>query len=80
MQNPVQAAVREVPILTFDFTTPPDGLEAGFYYHIPMPDEDKVATAEIPLAGPYETRQLALDAARDFIRDCLTDMNTGEEE
>lgn len=81
MLDPVQAAVREVPIHIYDFAeSPPEGLEAGFYYSIPMPAEDKIAHEEIPLAGPYRTRQLAFEAARDFVRECLTDMNTGEEE
>jgi hypothetical protein len=80
MQDPTQAAVREVPIEIFDFTEPTEGLEPGFYYSIPMSIEDKVAGAEIPLAGPFGSRGLALDAARDFIRDCLTDHTTGETE
>jgi hypothetical protein len=81
MQDPTQAAVREVPIEIFDFTgSPPEGLEAGFYYTIPMSIEDKVAGSEIPLAGPYGSRGLALDAARDFVRDCLTNHTTGEED
>jgi hypothetical protein len=80
MQTPDQAAVREVPIEIFDFLTdPPEGLLAGFYYSIPMPDEDKVARSEIPLAGPFADRAETLDAARDFIRDCLTDAEGDEE-
>jgi hypothetical protein len=80
MQEPTLAAVREVPIEIFDFTEPQEGLASGFYYTIPMSIEEKVSGAEIPLAGPYGSRGLALDAARDFIRDCLTDHTTGEVE
>jgi hypothetical protein len=80
MSDMTTAAVREVPIQIYDFMEPPEGLLAGFYYSIPMSIEDKVASIEIPLAGPFGSRGLALDAARDFIRDCLTDHNTGETE
>jgi hypothetical protein len=81
MQDPVQAAVREVPIHVYDFNTedPPEGLARGFYYSIPILDE-KATTEEIPLAGPYPTRNTAIDGARDFIRDCLTNQTTGEED
>lgn len=80
MQTPDQAAVREVPIHIFDFTQPTEGLEPGFYYNIPIPEGEKATPNEVALEGPFESRSQALDAARDFIRDCLTDHATGETE
>jgi hypothetical protein len=80
MLTPDQAAVREVPIHIFDFTEPPEGLLAGFYYNIPIPEDEKASPNEVALEGPFKTRSDALDAARDFVRDCLTDQATGDEE
>jgi hypothetical protein len=90
MQEPTQAAVREVPIEIYDFTRPErfaenghvayDVIQPGFYYSIPMHEDEKVASGEIALAGPFSDRSAALDAARDFVRDCLTNHTTGEEE
>lgn len=68
------SAVNEVPFEIFDFhLDTPEGLESGFYYAIPLAEEDKVAPDEVALAGPYPTKQEAIEAARDFIRDALTD-------
>lgn len=81
MSDPVQAAIREVPILVYDFLdNPPEGLLAGFYFNLPMPDDDKVNPAELFLDGPYASRALALDAAREFIQDALFNHKEGIEE
>lgn len=78
MSEPIQAAIREVPIQIFDFTTPHEGIAPGFYYNIPFADEaDLVNPNEVLLEGPFETRSAALDGARDFIRDCFTNHNEG---
>jgi hypothetical protein len=77
MQTPDQAAVREVPIHIFDLTEKVvPGLEAGFYYSLPVEDQSAIIDVE----GPYDSRQDALDAAGLFIRDCLTNHATGDEE
>lgn len=78
MSDVLTEAIREVPVEIYDFTKDtPDGLLAGFYYSIPMPES---VIREIPLHGPHETRGAALDAARAFIADCLTNHNDGTEE
>ncbi len=72
----MQAAIREVPIQIFDFLSEPaEGLTPGFYFNIPVADEDKASPNEVLLEGPFESRGATLDAARDFIRDCLTNHN-----
>jgi hypothetical protein len=79
--TPSLAAVREVPFQIFDFTaTPPEGFEPGFYFDVPLAPTDKIHAAELFLDGPHETHAKALDAARDFIIDALTNHNTGTTE
>lgn len=76
MIEPDLAALREVPIEIYDFASnPAEGLEPGFYYNIPTP-----LSTEVFVAGPHPTRVAALDAARAFIQDCLTNYNEGTRE
>jgi hypothetical protein len=68
----IKAAVMEVPFEIFELRDQATyGLEPGFYYTIPMPDDEKVHASEIPLAGPYGTRQEAFIAVRNFIEDAI---------
>lgn len=69
-------AVEEVPFRIFDFTAPDEnlqkaGLEPGFYYDIPMPDDEKAAPGEVFLKGPYITALKAKAMALEFIQDAL---------
>jgi len=47
------------------------GFQPGFYYSIPTGEE--VEGDPIPLAGPYETREAAREAAVTFIKDALAE-------
>jgi hypothetical protein len=74
------AEISEEDILKVPFDivdlTPPECRqlgEPGFYYSIPMDESEKVHPSELFLAGPFETHEAAIDAARDFIRDALKD-------
>ena len=67
---------EQVPFRIFDFSSPDEqlqaaGLETGFYYDIPMPEDEKSAPGEVFLRGPYPTADRAKSEALDFIKDAL---------
>lgn len=64
---------NEIPVEVYDLTANAIGFAPGYYYNIPLGDDERVHPSEVALAGPYETKALALEAARAFITDCLNE-------
>lgn len=62
----------EIPVYVYSFKDDPD-IEDGFYYSIPVPEEDKSDPLEVFLRGPFETQEAAIEAAHKFIEDALNE-------
>lgn len=72
------------PVDIYDLTSNA-GLDVarGFYFHIPLDPETgeilRQSDAVVHLAGPHDTRDAALEAARSFIREALAEPLTSNE-
>lgn len=75
MQFPVAIEMDEDPIEihVYDFTGPvrPTGIKPGFFYNIPVEDEEEGEPEILSMRGPYPSYETALDAAKAFVADAL---------